>query len=606
MSVKLLNAIKKSYPYNMQYKTQWDLTHIYKKDPENKIKKDCAFTKKMYKAFVDKYRKNKNHLKSPKALKTALEEYESLSSDKRGSSPIMYYHHCLALNSEDSVAEQGLAKLQDFYADISNQTEFFMLEIGKIEKNIQKKMLDSKELTDFRYMLTKVFENAKHTLSEAEEKILTLKSNPARGMWVAGFEKLLSSQTIKWRDRELPIGEASSIISKLKTKERRDLHGLLMKKLKEVGNFAESEINAIVTNKKIDDKLRGFKTPYEATVKGYENEEKTVKDLVDTVTKNFEISHSFFKLKAKMLGEKKLTYADRGAKIDEVVIPIPFKDAVSTVINSFNKADPEFGEFVKNMFEEGKVDVYPKRGKNTGAFCSSEINIPTYVLLNQTDDFRSMTTIAHEMGHALHSKYSKTQRPIYQDYTIATAEVASTFFENLVFEEASKNVGPREKMILLHDKIGGDIATIFRQIACFNFENELHESIRKEGFLQKEKIAELMNKHMSAYIGPICEFTQDDGYFFAHWSHIRNFFYVYSYAFGQLISDALYERYKKDNTKIKDIIEFLKAGGSDSPENIFRKIGINPNKKLFETGLQKIKKDIEELESLWDKYGNNK
>ncbi len=108
-----------------------------------------------------------------------------------------------------------------------------------------------------------------------------------------------------------------------------------------------------------------------------------------------------------------------------------------------------------------------------------------------------------------------------------------------------------------------------------------------------------MNKHMQSYLGPIFDFTPEDGYFFVQWPHIRNFFYVYSYAFGQLISDALYTRYKEDKSKIKDVIKFLSAGGSDSPENIFKSIGINPNKKFFETGLKKIEKNIEELERLW-------
>jgi len=123
--------------------------------------------------------------------------------------------------------------------------------------------------------------------------------------------------------------------------------------------------------------------------------------------------------------------------------------------------------------------------------------------------------------------------------------------------------------------------------------------VRKEGFVPKEKIAELMNKHMKSYLGPLFDFELVDGYFFVNWSHIRNFFYVYSYAFGQLISDSLYEMYKADKTKIKDIIKFLSAGGSDSPENIFRSIGINPNKKFFEQGLQKISRNIDELEKLW-------
>ena len=269
------------------------------------------------------------------------------------------------------------------------------------------------------------------------------------------------------------------------------------------------------------------------------------------------------------------------------------------MIKSFNEAHPDFGNYVEEMFTKGLVDVFPKKGKHGGAFCSSGTNLPTYILLNHVDDFRSMTTLAHEMGHGIHAKYSKTQRPIYEGHTIATAEVASTFFENLVFEEALKNISVKERMILLHDKISDDISTIFRQIACFNFENELHLTIRKEGFLSKDKIAELLNKHMKSYLGPIFDLKPEDGYFFVTWSHIRNFFYVYSYAFGQLISDTLYENYKKDKTKIKDVIKFLSAGASDSPENIFKKIGINPNKKLFETGLLRIKANIDLLESLW-------
>ena len=108
-----------------------------------------------------------------------------------------------------------------------------------------------------------------------------------------------------------------------------------------------------------------------------------------------------------------------------------------------------------------------------------------------------------------------------------------------------------------------------------------------------------MNKHMKSYLGPVFEIKELDGYIFVRWSHIRNFFYVYTYAFGQLISDSLYTRYKEDKSKIKDVIKFLSAGGSDSPENIFRSIGINPNKKFFEKGLQKISKNIDELERLW-------
>jgi len=582
-----------------KYKTEWNLGHIYKGDIKKLVAKDCASLKKAHLAFAKKYKKDKGHLKNAGALAKAILEYENLMINPASERPYAFFGHRTSLNVGDNEAQAEIAKLSDFYTNLANELEFFILEIGKIPKELQNKFLKSKELLPFKYFLKKLFESAKHHLSEAEEKIMNFKSTPAHGMWVFGFSKLLNKQMVRFENKDIPINEVLAKIPTLETKRRRALHNETMKVLEKISDFAESEINAVITDKKINDKIRGFKTPFEATVKGYENDPKTVKDLVETVTKNFDIAHRFYKIKAEMLKEEKLSYADRAAKVDEIEIKISFEEAVNKVIKSFNEADLDFGNFVKEMFDNGLVDVFPKKNKHGGAFCSSGMNIPTYILLNHIDDFRSMTTLAHEMGHGIHAKYSKKQRPIYEGHTIAVAEVASTFFENLVFEEALKNISPKEKMLLLHNKISDDIATIFRQIACFNFENELHLTVRKEGFLPKEKIAELMNRHMQSYLGPVFNLTPEDGYFFVNWSHIRNFFYVYSYAFGQIISDALYERYKKDKSKIKDVIEFLSAGCSDSPENIFKKIGINPNKKLFETGLLRIKSNIDELEKLW-------
>lgn len=584
----------------MKYKTEWDLGHIYKGDYKAEVAKDLAIVKKVYLDFAKKYRKDKKHLKNAKALALAIEEYEKLGSNPAASRPSAFFSYQKSLDALDNQAEAELAKLSEFYADLSNELEFFILEIGKIPKDLQSRFLKSKELTPFVYFLKKIFENAKYHLTEAEEKIMNLKSTPAHGMWVSGSDRLLDKQIIKFKNKDVPISEALANIPILPKDERRVLHKEVMNLLQNISDFSESELNAIVTNKKIGDKLRGLKKPYEATVVGYENNLKTVEDLVETVTKNFPIAHRFFKIKRDMLGEVgKLSYADRGAKVGKVEVKIPFDEAVSKTVSAFNSADLDFGQYVQNQFEQGLVDVYPKKGKTGGAFCSSATGLPSYILLNHIDDFRSMTTLAHEMGHGIHAKYSKNQRSLYEDHTIATAEVASTFFENLVFEDALKGVSPKEKMILLHDKISDDISTIFRQVACFNFENELHLAIRKEGFLPKEKIAELMNKHMQSYLGPAFELKPEDGYFFVYWSHIRRFFYVYSYAFGQLISDALYQKYKEDRSSIKNVIQFLSAGGSDSPENIFRKIGINPNKKFFEAGLLRIKNNIDELEKLW-------
>jgi oligoendopeptidase F len=410
---------------------------------------------------------------------------------------------------------------------------------------------------------------------------------------------MLGQKTVKFQGKIMPLPEAGGKIADLPTEERRKLHSLVMEKFGELDGVAESEINAIVTDKKINDELRGFEKPYDATILGYQNDRKSVIALVESVTKYFSLSHRFFTLKAKLLGLTNLESADRAAGIGKDVKEIKFDEAVKTLRGVFGSLDKEFLMIFDRFLEQGQIDVYPKVGKTGGAYCSGNMNAPTFVLLNYTNTFDQVMTLAHEMGHAIHTELSKSQPAIYRDYTISTAEVASTLFESFVFDVVFEKLSDEEKVVALHKRINDDIGTIFRQIACFNFENELHMTIREKGGMSKDDIKGLLNKHMSAYMGPAVKVKDEDGNFFVGWHHIRRFFYVYSYAFGQLISKALYAKYKEDKKYLVKIKQFLNAGGSDSPENIFKSIGIDVTKPDFwEKGLQTIEKDIEKLENL--------
>ena len=358
-------------------------------------------------------------------------------------------------------------------------------------------------------------------------------------------------------------------------------------------------MNAVVLNKKISDELRGFKNPYSATVLGYENGEKSIINLVDTVTGSFGISNRFYKLKKKMLKLNTMEYCDRSAKVGSTKKKISFKDAYEILHPIFKDADPEYAKILDSMLSNGQIDVYPKLGKTGGAYMSASTNVPTVVLLNQTDDFKSLMTFAHEMGHAIHSELSKSQPVIYEGYVTPVAETASTFFEQMAFDVMFEKLNEKEKVVALHDKIQGDIETIFRQIAAFNFETELHNSIRAKGLLSADDIGELHNKHMSAYLGPAVKMQKIDGLNFVTWSHFRRFFYVYSYSYGQIISRALNDELKKDKNFGKQIKKFLSAGGSKSPDNIFKDIGIDTTKSdFFKNAVLSIEKDIIKLEQL--------
>jgi oligoendopeptidase F len=158
---------------------------------------------------------------------------------------------------------------------------------------------------------------------------------------------------------------------------------------------------------------------------------------------------------------------------------------------------------------------------------------------------------------------------------------------------------PQEQRQALFEKLDDAMATIFRQTAFFNFELDLHAAVRKEGNLSHEELALLLNKHLKAYMGGHCTFTPDDGYSFVFIGHFRYFFYVYSYVYGELISHALYERYREDPSYIKQIERFLSAGGSTPPYEIFKDIGIDTKDPNFwKSGLQAIDDDVKRLESL--------
>jgi oligoendopeptidase F len=447
--------------------------------------------------------------------------------------------------------------------------------------------------------LEKIFEHAKFNLSEGEEQIIDLLSETSYSMWTKSVQKLLGEQFVEYKGKKIPFTEASSMFSNLPKKERRKMHLKINEISKSVAYSAEAEINAIYNYKKILDERRGYKKSYSSTVLSYENDEKVVEMLIDLVTKHFSTSRRFYKLHAKLLKEDKITYADRSVSIGKIKKKFDFNTTVSIVREIFGSVDKKYSDFLDKFLQNGQIDVYPKKGKSGGAFCWGNGDLETFVLLNHTDDIRSVETLAHEMGHAIHTELSKSQPPFYRDYTMSVAEVASTFFEQVVSSGLENHLSKKEKIIFLHNKIKGDISTVFRQIACFNFELELHQKIRENGQLTKEDMAALMNKHMAAYMGDKVELKPDDGYFFVQWSHIRNFFYVYSYAYGQIISRALFENWKKDKSYINKVEHFLSAGGSMSPETIFKKIGIDTSSKaFFEIGLQSIENDLTKLERL--------
>ena len=586
----------------------WDLSDMYSSIEDPKIEADVKAIENLCKAFSKKYKATDLYTKdTPEgdtALLEAIKDWESLSESIGTAKPLFYLMNLQNTQSNNEAIEAKLGLFDPRITNATNEVIFFTLNLGKTSPERQTRLLNDSRFAPYKYFMERIFLTAKYNLSEEAEKVNSLLERPARTLWIDGFEKLMNQQTVKFKGENIPLAKALNVIHQLpKANERHKLSDLVMEKFKSISYFAEEEINAVYTTKKIADELRGYKKPYSETVLAYENDEKSVENLVKTITNNFHIPQKFYKLKAKLLGVKTLEYSDRMIGVKGKERNIDFSEAVEILRTSFGKASPRYAEILDMMLTNKKIDVPSRVGKRGGAYCWGGPKVPTLVLLNFTGGVEAVKTFAHEMGHAIHTEFSNSIPPLYQNYTMPVAETASTFFENVAFEEIYSRLSETEKIFALYGKINDEVSTIFRQTACFNFELDLHEQIRTKGRISAREIALSHNKHMSAYLGPIFKMKELDGYFFAPWGHIRNFFYVYSYSYGCLISRAMYQECVKDPSFYKKVDQFMSSGKTMTPEDIFKSIGIDTSKpSFFENGLKAIENDIDELEKLMKKH----
>ena len=589
-------------PTLAKYNTTWDLSRQYyqsEKDPQ--LEADITYSIAAYEKFAKRWR-NKPFTTDATTLAVALREYETLSGDPRLSRPGRYFSLRSELDANDSTAEKAVAILRKRLRPASDKILFFGLELGKVSTETKKAFLKHPELEHFRYFLSQLFEGAKHDLTESEEKIIRLKAPQASHLWQEMTEKLISTNSVTWKGKKLALPEALETIDTLPSAEKPKLWKIIIEKIDSFGIPAEQEFNAIISDARSEDELRGYKKPYSATALAYQHDEASIEALVSTVSKEgFKLSRKFYKLKAKYHGVPALAYAQKYDTIGKGPL-ISFSEALTVCRDVFYQVNTEYGRIFDSMLENGQIDVYPKPGKRGGAFMSSQTGHPVNVMLNYKDTLKALETLAHEMGHAVHAHRSALNTPFYDGHSIVTAETASTLFEGLVYDAIIEAANEDIKIVLLHDKITRDIATIERQIAFFNCELEIHNTIHEHGAMTHDELKDCMYRHLRSYLGDSVDVEPADGASYVYIPHLRYGFYVYSYTFGHLMSSIMASRYKENNDYRKEIDIFLTAGASDTVVNIFRKIGIDTKKpETFAMALAAHAKDIETFGKLVNK-----
>lgn len=591
---------------------EWNLSLLFNSDTDPKIEQEKKILINKSQEFINKWKERTDYLESPEILKQALDDYDFWERNYGASGNQGYYFSLrLAQESDNYELKAKFNKLKDVAVKIENNMQFFMHKISKIPKEKQKKFLDFNGLKPYKHFLELLFKEANHLLSEAEEKIMNLKSSTSHSNWVRMTEEFLSKEEKEIIDEngEKKIKSFNEILSLTSStnKQTRDSAAKaineVFKKLIEVG---EAEINSILENKKVDDELRGFPRADSSRHLADDIDTEIVDVLINAVRKRFDLSKNYYKLKAKLFGVKKLAFHERNVPYGSINKEYSYKEAVNLCYKVFKNLDEEFAEIFKRLIENGQVDLLPRKGKIGGAFCICYgINKPTYVLLNFTKKLKDVTTMAHEFGHAINNELMKTeQNELSFGVPLCIAEVSSTFMEDFVYEELLKEADNELKLSLMMEKLNDEISTVQRQIAFYLFEQDLHYKFREKGYLNYKEIGKLFSKRMKDYMGSAVEQSKGSQNWWLHVSHFRRFFYVYSYASGLLISKAMQHEFRKNKSFITKFKQFLKAGNSKCPKELFENLGIDiTDEKFWNKGLEEIEKLLNETEWLAKKLG---
>lgn len=592
--------------------TEWNLKPLFENDDDPHMADERRAMEKAHRAFAQKWKANDGYLKYPAVLKEALSEYEKLRRMyAEGGSEWYYFSKLFSQNQEDSSVKSKMTNIEDFAIHLENEVLFFELGLAKVELGIQENFLAYSDLQPYHHYLERLFKEGKHMLSKEAEQILRLKRIVAHDKWKDMISEFLSGE-----EREVLLEDGTrarrvqpqimSLIESTQKMVRDDAARALNEIFSANTRVAEHEMNAVLQNKKVDDELRGYLRP-DAERHLYDDiDSEAVDILIRAVTERFDISQRYYALKARLMNVSKLAYHERNVPYGSFDMKYSFEDATMLVREVFAALDPEFLAIFERFLQEGTFDVFPKKGKEDGAFCASGLlSHPTYILLNFMGTLRDVKTLAHESGHGINNELMRKFRHALDfGIPLSTAEVASIFMEDFVLDAIAEGADDEKRLALLMNRLNDDVSTLFRQIACYRFEEELHKMFREKSYLSREAIGEIFSRHMYSYMGDAVEQSPGSENWWVYWGHIRTFFYVYAYANGALIAKSLQSSVRTDHSFIEKVKDFLAAGLSRSPKESFAQLGIDiTSRDFWMRGLESIDQNLFEAERLAKKLG---
>lgn len=578
----------------------WNLSDLYHSPDSKELKHDISTIAEKANKFAEKYKASIIKLDGD-ALAQVIKEYEKIQDVLGRISSYAYLLYAEDLSKPANTA--FYQNISEKINDISTSILFFSLEINRIkDADLKKKLDSSKKLQHYAPWLRDVRVMRPHQLADEVEEILHEKSITSSHSWSRFFDETLAGLEFIVGKKKLSAAEVFHMLASQKQDVRKEAAMAIGKTLGDKIKTFTFITNILAKDKEIEDKKRNFAMPISARNLSNLIEDEVTEALISTVKANYSnLSHRYYKIKAKWLKQKKLNSWDRNAPIPGAgKKEIPWQEAVDIVLESYGAFSPEMATIGKRFFDEKWIDGAVRKGKESGAF--SHPTVPSahpYILMNYQGNNRDVMTLAHELGHGIHQVLSGNQGALMADTPLTLAETASVFGEQLTFRNLlSREKNEKQRKIMIAGKVEDMLNTVVRQVAFCEFERQVHDG-RRHGELSTDSINKIWINVQKESLGSAIKFEDTYKYY---WSYIPHFihspFYVYAYAFGECLVNSLYSVYEKQPEGFAaKYIKMLEAGGTLRHKELLAPFGLNsadPN--FWQGGLDVISNFIDELE----------
>jgi len=586
---------------NQYEQSRWSLNDLFPSSDSKELKHAFGSLEKVVTDFESRRDELKDDV-HPEEFIEIIKELEEITKliQRIGGFTNLWFTE----DTQDQSAQAMVAKIEQLSAEVSNRVLFFSIWWKSLDDKTAKRLM--KGTGDYLYWLEEMRHFKPYTLTEPEEKIINIKDVTGSCALVTLYDAFTNRYTfninVDGENKELTRGELMAYVrmpdADLRERAYRELHRVYGNDGPILGQMYQTRVRDW-QNELIN--LRGYETPISARNLHNDIPDTVIDTLLDVCQKNANIFQRFFDLKAQLLGVKKLRRYDIYAPITQSNKEYAFGAAAELILDSFEQFDPRFAQMAMRVMNENHIDSQIRKGKRSGAFCATvNPELTPWVLVNYQGHSDDVATLAHELGHAIHSLLASDHSIFTQHSCLPLAETASTFGEMMLVDrllEEEKDVGVRRD--LLFRQVDNSYATIMRQAFFALFEKTAHK-MTGEG-ASVDKLSEVYFENLKNQFGKNVDIGEEFRWEWVSIPHIYHVpFYVYAYAFGKLLVLSLYKQYKEEGESFKPrYINILSTGGSKAPMDVLSESGIDILQASFwQGGFDVVARLVRQLEEL--------